>query len=322
MRQIDRKRFTDPSVIEKIKEIENSKEVQARLKSAREGIKQRTFSFEKITWQVVMAAFFILLILSKLDLTFILVFIMFFFMGPIKKFLDKRRNEKSKAYVDNFLLPTLNEIFPDTEVKYHEGLKINVLEKFFPYEEKFFGNCHIIFEDEFNTEFSNAQAVHYVSDSDGNDERVVVFCGQVLLINMHTNIKGHIRVVPVVKKGMFGKKKHGIYGEIDKDEREIETESIEFNESYSIFSTDNFYSRLILDPNIMEILNNWKRKMRVILYMNEDYISVAFNSGEYLFEVPKTIAEIEKLSLSSEYEEIREKLVDLYELIDLIKQKL
>ena len=146
--------------------------------------------------------------------------------------------------------------------------------------------------------------------------------GQILVSNLKTNIDGHIRIVPVVDKNLFGYKKYGIYNKKHKDEEEIETEYIDFNETYSIFSTDEFYTRLVLNPNIMEILNKWKDKMRVSIYMNEKYISISFESNENLFYLPSTKTEIDELSLAGEYEKVSEKLADFYGLIDIISEKL
>ena len=56
--------------------------------------------------------------------------------------------------------------------------------------------------------------------------------------------------------------------------------------------------------------------------MNEEYISIAFKSNEYIFEIPTTKTGVDDLSLSSEYEKVREKLVDFYSLIDIVRAKL
>ena len=318
----DRARFTDPNIKDKIKAMENTKEVQDRLASVREEMKTRTFSISNYQWLVPIGMF--ILFFFILDSEFRIFTYVFIFIAAkfVRDFLTKNRKQNENAYVDNFLLPVLGEIFPETEIDYSKGLKIRVLENFLPNQEGFYGNCHIKFGDEFGTEFSNFLAYHYSTDSDGNKSKVTDFMGQGLFVDMPTNINGHIRVVPVSRKSVFGKKKHGIYGNKRKDEREIETESIDFNESYSIFSTDDFYTRLILDPNIIDLLNSWKDRMNVILYMNEEYISIAFKSNEYIFEIPTTKAGVDELSLSGEYEKIREKLVDVYSLLDIIGDKL
>lgn len=322
MKNRERERFTDPSIKYKIKAMENNKEVQDRLASVREEMKSRTLSilnYKKLL--IIGMVIFTLSIAGFIDDAFSSLIIIGGAVYLYKSFKEKQKLNDN-AYADNFLLPVLREILPETEITYGKGLKIKVLSNFLPDEEYFSGNCHIKFGDEFGTEFSNFAAYHYTTDSDDNKKRVIDFVGQGLFIKMPTNINGHIRIVPTIRKSVFGNKKHGIYGKKETDEMEIETESIDFNESYSIYSTDDFYTRLILDPNIIDLLNSWKDRMDVIVYMNEEYISIAFKSNEYIFETPITNMEVDKLSLSSEYEKVREKLVDFYSLIDIIKSKL
>lgn len=322
MRTKDRLRFTDPSIKDKIKAMENSKDVQDRLNSVREDMKSRTFSILNYKWIFIVGIFILFFLITDFEYKFIFNLVIIFGAWFLSDFFRKKRRLNENAYVDHFLLPVMKQIFPETEIDYSKGLKIKVLENFLPNEEGFYGNCHIKFGDEFGTEFSNFLAYHYTTDSDGDTRKVTDFVGQGLFVKMPTNINGHIRVVPTTRKSVFGKKKHGIYGKKRKDETEIETESIDFNESYSIFSTDDFYTRLILDPNIIDLLNSWKDRMDVILYMNEEYISIAFKSNEYIFEIPTTKAGVDELSLSGEYEKIREKLVDFYSLLDIIGDKL
>lgn len=322
MRNRDRARFTDPSIKDKIKAMENTKEVQNRLNFVKEEMKSRTLSI--LNYKQLLIVGMIILTLSiagfidNVLLSLIIICSAFF----ISKSFKEKQKLNDNAYADNFLLPVLGEIFPETEITYSKGLKIKVLANFLPNQEGFNGNCHIKFGDEFGTEFSNFLAYHYTTDSDGNKSKVTDFVGQGLFIKMPTNINGHIRIVPTTRKSVFGKKKHGIYGEKKKDEMEIETESIDFNDSYSIFSTDDFYTKLILDPNIIDLLNSWKDRMNVVVYMNEEYISIAFKSNEYIFKTPITKAGVDNLSLSSEYEKVRKKLVDFYSLIDLVRAKL
>ena len=116
-------------------------------------------------------------------------------------------------------------------------------------------------------------------------------------------------------------KLNGYYGRKTKEESEVQTESIEFNNSYSIFSTDDFYTKLVLDPSFIEILNNLQKRMRVCLYLDGEHIIAAFDSGWYLFGAPGESG-VENLSLIREYERFRDVLAEYYEIINLIREKL
>lgn len=312
-----RDKFTNPEIVKRIEQIENSPQMQSKLHSVKNGMKNNIIN----PFALVIGAIFGFIALSAmLDVYSFLVMaaIVYFW----KKYSKQRRKELANSYIDNFLLPVLNEILPDTTIDYSKKIDVKVMKRLVPDSQYYFGNCHIVFGDDYKTEFSNMQAFTETEDSEGHTRRTIDFCGQVLMAKFDTKINGHIRVVPIKKGKVLGVRNHGNYGKKTKIEKEIETESLEFNNSYAIYSTDDFYTRLILDPKIIELLNDWKEKMKVCLYMNEQYISVSFESNAFLFALPQTKKQVDELSLSTEYEKVREKLSGFYSLIDIIGEKL
>ena len=316
MRKKYRDKFTNPEIVKRIEQIENSPQMQARLRSVKNGMKDNIIN----PFLVIGAMVGFIALRAMLGIYSILVMAALVYFW--NKYSSKRRNELATSYTDNFLLPVLNEILPDTTIDYSKKVDVKVMQRLVPNSEYYFGNCHIVFGDDYKTEFSNMQAYTETEDSEGHTRQTIDFCGQVLMAKFDTKINGHIRVVPVKKGKVLGFRNHGSYGKKTKIEKEIETESIEFNNSYAIYSTDDFYTRLILDPKIIELLNDWKEKMRVCLYMNEQYISVSFESNAFLFALPQTKKQVDELSLSTEYEKVREKLSGFYSLIDIIGEKL
>ena len=311
-----RDKFTNPEIVKRIEQIENSPQMQARLRSVKNGMKDNIIN----PFLVIGAMVGFIALRAMLGICSILVMaaIVYFW----NKYSKQRRTELATSYTDNFLLPVLNEILPDTTIDYSKKVDVKVMQRLVPNSEYYFGNCHIVFGDDYKTEFSNMQAYTETEDSEGHTRQTIDFCGQVLMAKFDTKINGHIRVVPIKKGKVLGFRNHGSYGRKTKIEKEIETESIEFNNSYAIYSTDDFYTRLILDPKIIELLNDWKEKMIVCLYMNEQYISVSFESNAFLFALPQTKKQVDELSLSTEYEKVREKLSGFYSLIDIIGEKL
>lgn len=317
MRKKYRDKFTNPEMVNRIEQIENSPQMQSKLLLVKNGMKNNIIN----PFVIVIGAIFVFIALrAMLDIYSILVMaaIVYFW----SKYSKQRRNELAKSYIDNFLLPVLNEILPNTTIDYSKKIDLKVMKRLVPDSQYYFGNCHIVFGDDYKTEFSNMQAFTETEDSEGHTRQTIDFCGQVLMAKFDTKINGHIRVVPIKKGKVLGVRNHGNYGKKTKIEKEIETESLEFNNSYAIYSTDDFYTRLILDPKIIELLNDWKEKMKVCLYMNEQYISVSFESNEFLFTLPQTKKQVDELSLSAEYEKVREKLSGFYSLIDIIGEKL
>lgn len=55
--------------------------------------------------------------------------------------------------------------------------------------------------------------------------------------------------------------------------------------------------------------------------MDENSISILYQSDKYLFPAPITEEEIDDLSLAGEYEKVRDQLADFYSLIDIIGEK-
>lgn len=317
MRKKYRDKFTNPEIVKRIEQIENSPQMQSKLHSVKTGMKKNVIN----PFVLVIGAIFVIIALrAMLEIYSILVMaaIVYFW----NKYSKQRRNELANSYIDNFLLPVLNEILPDTTIDYSKKIDVKVMKRLVPDSQYYFGNCHIVFGDDYKTEFSNMEAFTETEDSEGHTRQTIDFCGQVLMAKFDTKINGHIRVVPIKKGKVLGLRNHGNYGKKTKIEKEIETESLEFNNSYAIYSTDDFYTRLILDPKIIELLNDWKEKMKVCLYMNEQYISVSFESNEFLFTLPQTKKQVDELSLSAEYEKVREKLSGFYSLIDIIGEKL
>ncbi len=317
MRKKYRDKFTNPEIVKRIEQIENSPQMQSKLHSVKNGMKDNIINpFAIVIGAIV--GFIALRAMLGIYSILVMAAIVYFW----NKYSKQRRTELATSYTDNFLLPVLKEILPDTAIDYSKKVDVKVMQRLVPNSEFYFGNCHIIFGDDYKTEFSNMQAYTETEDSEGHTRQIIDFCGQVLMAKFDTKINGHIRVVPIKKSKVLGVRNHGSYGKKTKDEKEIETESIEFNNSYAIYSTDDFYTRLILDPKIIELLNDWKEKMRVCLYMNEQYISVSFESNAFLFALPQTKKQVDELSLSTEYEKVREKLSGFYSLIDIIGEKL
>lgn len=317
MRKKYRDKFTNPEIVKRIEQIENSPQMQSKLLLVKNGMKKNVIN----PFVIVIGAIFVFIALrAMLDIySFLVIAALVYFW---KKYSKQRRNDLAKSYIDNFLLPVLKEILPDTTIDYFKKIDLKVMKRLVPNSQYYFGNCHIVFGDDYKTEFSNMEAFTETEDSEGHTRQTIDFCGQALMAKFDTKINGHIRVVPIKKSKVLGVRNHGNYGKKTKIEKEIETESLEFNNSYAIYSTDDFYTRLILDPKIIELLNDWKEKMRVCLYMNEQYISVSFESNAFLFTLPQTKKQVDELSLSAEYEKVREKLSGFYSLIDIIGEKL
>ncbi|EPI59633.1 hypothetical protein HMPREF1580_00804 [Gardnerella vaginalis JCP8070] len=318
--------FTNPEVLERLNKLEKSPQMQGKLNELKEGIKNNAFDPMRLIplIPVVLIIGAVGNYLPSLDYStykYPLLIIVAFVVCFAGKFFVTNKVDVSSLYANNVLTPILNEILPGTVLENSEGIDNSIFNNLLPISSRYYSNKHIIFGDEFKTEFSNMQAMHFSRTESGKTVKKTDFIGQVLLINAKTNINGHIRIVPVTGKNFMGQKLNGYYGKKTKGESEVQTESIEFNNSYSIFSTDDFYTKLVLDPSFIEALNNLQKRMRVCIYLDSEHIIAAFDSGRYILGNPGKSG-IENLSLTREYARFRDVLAEYYEIISVIREKL
>lgn len=318
--------FTNPEVLNRLARIEQSPQIQGKLNELKEGVKNNSFDFARLIplIPVVMVFGALYNYFPNIDYSrykYYLLIVGVFVVCFAGKFFVNNKVDVDALYSDNVLTPIFNAILPGTVLKNSEGIDSSIFNNLLPISSRYYSNTHIIFGDEFKTEFSNMQAMHTSRNESGKTVKKTDFIGQVLLINSKTNINGHIRIVPVTGKNFMGQKLNGYYGKKTKEESEVQTESIEFNNSYSIFSTDDFYTKLVLDPTLIELLNNLQKRMRVCLYLDSERIVAAFDSGRYLFGAPGKSG-VENLSLAREYSKFRDVLAEYYEIINVIREKL
>ncbi len=309
--------FMNPEILKRIEQVEKTSKVQEGLNEIRRGIHRKTSNFFNPKY-IVMFLFSLLALQFSYYLFVIFLIVCFSTFGKN----EEETVDIDNPYENNVILPILQEIFPGTSLNYSEGIDEDVFIKLIPKSEKYYSDCHIIFADEFKTEFSNMSAYHYRSSKKSGYISINDFYGQVMLIRQKTNIRGHIRIVPLINSNSENDETYMAYGIKMSDETEIKTESIYFNESYSIFSTDQFYPKLILDPITIEILNDWSKKIKVCVYIDENYIAVGFDSRRRMFSMPTTSNETANLSLGSEYEKVRKNLGDFYNFINIIREKI
>lgn len=307
-------KLTDPAILERIKAIEASPEYQQKLEEIK---RKMTGNAEKRMLGIVAIIIGGVILHEMTDhFIYIMILIAIFVWPRLQKFQDAN----DISYVDNFLLPVLREALPNAKIDYNSGIEIPLLELATPSSRYYDRNCHIVFGDEMQTEFCNLYSYHK-EEEDGKMKRFRDFSGQVLLSKYKTNLNGYIRIVPTKKSFWGGESHHGYDGK-SKNEVQLEMEDIHFNENYNVYCTDELSARMLLNPYMLEILDEWSKHVSVAVYMNEDTVIVSFYSGRQILQAPNFTGGIEELSLSSEYEKIQAKLIDLYRLLDTLNHQI
>lgn len=237
--------FTNPEVLNRLAQIEQSPQIQGKLSALKEGVKNNSFDPIRLIpiIPVVMVLGTLYNYFPNIDYSrykYYLLIVGVFVVCFAGKFFVNNKVDVDALYADNVLTPILNVILPGTVLNNSEGIDSSIFDNLLPISSRYYSSKHIIFGDEFKTEFSNMQAIHFSRSESGKSVKKTDFIGQVLLINSKTNINGHIRIVPVTGKNFMGQKLNGYYGKKTKEESEVQTESIEFNDSYSVFSKTIF----------------------------------------------------------------------------------
>ena len=104
MRKRYRDKFTNPEIVKRIKQIENSPQMQSKLHLVKNGMKKNVIN----PFVIVIGAIFVFIALrAMLDIySFLVMAAIVYFWN---KYSKQRRNELANSYIDNFLLPHQSE---------------------------------------------------------------------------------------------------------------------------------------------------------------------------------------------------------------------
>ena len=310
--------FADSTVLARIEQIENSPKKQAVLNEIKAGMVSSVSQQYKMLWVGIPALIILMFWLRDEALILVAIAVFIFVWNKQRTAI---RNKTTVSYVENFLLPVLQEVIPNAEVNYDGGIDRRVLKEVIPKTESFSPNCHIRFNDEKRTEFCNLWAYHTYEDSDGNTHTVEDFNGQVLSAQYLTGLRGHIRIVPT-KRGLFGRERQPGYAKARNGESKIETEDIRFNETFNVYCSDEVSSRTLLNPYLLRTLVEYREGCPIAVTMDENTVAVSFYTDCHILRRPSNRKEIESLSLSGEYKKVQNQLGQFYTLLDKVNSQL
>ena len=173
----------DPEVSKKIEVLENAPDTKSRLERVRTSLKS------KVTEPFCIGAIGVFIsIVAFLFFKEYAIIPIFFIWQFCSKYIKKSRTDIADLYVRHFLKPVLTEILPDTEVDYFGRIDLKILSNLVRDSEKYYSNCHIIFGDDYRTEFCNLESCHYTTDKDDHEVRHTDFTGQVLCAKLELSL--------------------------------------------------------------------------------------------------------------------------------------
>ena len=115
---------------------------------------------------------------------------------------------------------------------------------------------------------------------------------------------GHIRVVPT-RTSAFLKREVQDYPGTRAGEMKIDTEDIRHNENYNIYCTDELAARNFLNPTVLDWFDKNISQSQTAIYIEDHELYISRYTDRDIFPLPRTLEEIDHLSLMEEYKKLR-----------------
>lgn len=300
--------------LERIRKLEASPDFQAKLDQLREKMKNN------LQWKMglticIVAAFFLWIMFryKGLILAAIIAFIVIYPKYKRRRELfggEKENNDR--LYVEGLLDPIVKEIFPEGEIRVSSDFALDAIKSVIPRSKTYQSYRQISFHNESDLAVTNVYAYHTeerTSNNGQNSTTVTVedFRGQVYRMRFPGAFTGHIRVVPTRRTAIL---KHEVqdYPGTLRQEMKIDTEDIQHNENYNIYCTDELVARNFLNPTVLDWFDQNISQSQTAIYIEDDMLYISRYTSQDLFPIPRTPAEIDKLSLMEEYRKLREEI--------------
>ena len=318
-------RDTGEEELERIRQLEASPEYQEKLRILREKMKVNIqWKMYKIALVIGAVLLFALFKFVGIAILAILGVIFVYPMYKRKRELFREKKENNEVlYVERFLSPIVKEIFPTGEMKVTPDFLLDSVKKVCPSSTNYRGNTELCFHDKRELSVMNLYAYHIVesTDSKGRTSRkeVTDFYGQVFRMQFPQSFSGHIRIVPTEKTAILKREVQNYPGK-QKNELKIDTEDITHNEHYNIFCTDEFSARRFLNPTVLDWFDKNISESRTAIHIEDDTMYISRYTGYQLFPVPKTVEEVDKLSMVEEYKKLRAEIDFLESFTEVFKE--
>lgn len=242
----------------------------------------------------------------------VLIFLYFYKTNP-GFFREKRKNIQD-VYMEEFIEPMLREWYPDVTVEEKEQIPFEEVKKFLPSSEEYTQNTAIQFHDEKDLRIQNCSAWHQKSRK--NRTYIHDFLGQVFCMNSPVSIEGEVRIVPTDRSKFMNKEVQRRYPPCERGEKKIDTEDIQNNERYDIYTNDEMGARRFLTPGRLRKFTEHFSEREISVYLKGSKLYVAVNSGYSLFRVSLNSLEFWQMNYEEECERFRDSLGDIKDICE------
>ena len=231
----------------------------------------------------------------------VLIFLYFYKTNP-GFFREKRKNIQD-VYMEEFIEPMLRDWYPDVTVEEKEKIPFEEVKKFLPSSEEYQQNTAIQFHNENDLRIQNCSAWHQSSGK--KTTYISDFAGQVFCMNSPVSIEGKVRIVPTDRSKFLNKEVQRRYPPCERGEKKIDTEDIQNNERYDIYTNDEMGARCFLTPGRLRKFTEHFSDREISVYLKGSKLYFAVNSGYSLFHVPWNRMDFWQMNYDKEWERFR-----------------
>ena len=302
---------------ERVRQLANDPDVQARLNKVREEMQ------DNIKWKNYLIAAAVVaglvIILFKVFGIIIVGLLYFFVYRPKqeqrKAYFAAGGKNNEDLYAEEFLKPILQKIFPRANVGQRGSLPLQAMQKVTPKAEKYQPFFFLSLGDEQDTRMCNLYSSHMETRTETRDGKeytknvqVTDFIGQVFSMQLPVNFSGQLRVVPTKKSLVLKREVQDSYPGTLPGEQKIDVEDIQHNENFNIYCSDELSARKFLSPRVLTWFDEHISQNSLCVYLEGNKLYISLYTDNFIFPTPQTPEEVDGLSIEKEYKELRKQL--------------
>ena len=222
------------------------------------------------------------------------------------------------VYAKEVLEPLLQNFYPDLTVE-KKGIALEDVVRFTPKSQKYLQDTFLFFHDDRGLLIGNLESYHTTG---GNHSTTVYdFTGQLYCMKSPVTVQGEVRIVPTDRGFLLKNEVQYRYPACGKGEMKLDTEDIQHNEHFDIYTTDEFGTRRFLTPEMLRRFSEKFAGQELSIYIKGDLLYIAIYSGHKMFRAPYTEAEINNLSFTEEYKKLRSSLEYIEDICKAFEEK-
>ena len=309
--------------LKKIEAMEDSAEFQEKLQALRKKM------LEIKRWSTVkyLVPFFLLLLFrvatpKNMIAWFILIggglFAYYLKYHKLPGMFFGKQESLQDVYAKEVLEPLLQNFYPDLTVE-KRGIALEDVVRFTPKSQKYLQDTFLFFHDDRGLLIGNLESYHTTGGK--HSKTIYDFTGQLYCMKSPVKVQGEVRIVPTDRGFLLKNEVQYRYPACGKGEMKLDTEDIQHNEHFDIYTTDEFGTRRFLTPEMLRRFSEKFAGQELSLYIKGDLLYIALYSGYFMFRAPYTEAEINSLSFTEEYKKLRISLEYIEDICKAFEEK-